>query len=154
MKILLDGQELILQNQILDINSANPFLENDEERIDNIFSIQVPITGNERALNYADNIDSIINNSFTCEIISDVNFYGTAIITEASHQSNIAIIQIGFAKSHFSHLIKDKKMKELDLGNIICRKNLKTTCSLTNITHAGGQTNLVQKNIYVICFRR
>lgn len=145
MKILLDGKELILQNQILDINSANPFLENDEERIDNIFSIQVPITGNEKALNYADNIDSIINNSFTCEIISDVNFYGTAIITEASHQSNIATIQIGFAKSHFSYLIKDKKMKELDLGNIICRKNLKTTCSLTNITHAGGRTNLVQK---------
>lgn len=48
MKILLDGQELILQNQILDINSANPFLENDEERIDNIFLFKFQLLGMKR----------------------------------------------------------------------------------------------------------
>ena len=37
MIILLNGKELILSDNSLEINSANPFLENEEERIDNIF---------------------------------------------------------------------------------------------------------------------
>lgn len=120
MIILLNGKELILSDNSLEINSANPFLENEEERIDNIFSIQIPITGNEVALNYANNIDAIVGNEFTCEIISSINFFGVAIITEVSNNNNSATIQIGYSKSNFNYLIKDKKLKEFDFGEIAC----------------------------------
>lgn len=125
MRILLNSKDLVLKDDTLEINSANPFLENEEERIDNIFSIQIPITGNEVALNYANNIDAIVGNEFTCEIISSINFLGVAIITEVSNENNTATIQIGYAKSNFNYLIKDKMMKELDLGEIICADKLK-----------------------------
>jgi hypothetical protein len=120
MIILLNGKELILSDNSLEINSANPFLSNDEERIDNIFSLEIPITGNEAALNYAHNIDAIVGNEFTCEIISNINFLGVAIITEVSENNNSATIQIGYSKSNFNYLIKDKKLKEFDFGEIAC----------------------------------
>lgn len=128
MIILLNGKELILSDNSLEINSANPFLENEEERIDNIFSIQIPITGNEVALNYANNIDAIVGNEFTCEIISSINFFGVAIITEVSNNNNSATIQIGYSKSNFNYLIKDKKLKEFDFGEIACAEKSSMTC--------------------------
>lgn len=129
MRILLNDIEVTLLNETLEINSANPFLENEEEQLDNIFSIEVPITGNQKALNYANNIDAIIGDEFTCEVISDVNFMGVAIITEVSNENNTATIQIGYAKSNFNYLIKDKKMKEIDFGQITCadKVSLQTT---------------------------
>ncbi|MEA4820917.1 MAG: hypothetical protein VB122_01590, partial [Erysipelotrichales bacterium] len=128
MIILLNGKELILSDNSLEINSANPFLSNDEERIDNIFSLEIPITGNEAALNYAHNIDAIVGNEFTCEIISSINFFGVAIITEVSNNNNSATIQIGYSKSNFNYLIKDKKLKEFDFGEIICADKVNLTC--------------------------
>ena len=125
MIILLNGKELILSDNSLEINSANPFLSNDEERIDNIFSLEIPITGNEAALNYAHNIDAIVGNEFTCEIISNINFLGVAIITEVSENNNSATIQIGYSKSNFNYLIKDKKLKEFDFGEIACADKVK-----------------------------
>lgn len=125
MIILLNGKELILSDNSLEINSANPFLSNDEERIDNIFSLEIPITGNEVALNYANNIDAIVGNEFTCEIISSINFFGVAIITEVSNNNNSATIQIGYSKSNFNYLIKDKKLKEFDFGEIACADKVK-----------------------------
>lgn len=124
MIILLNGKELILSDNSLEVNSANPFLNNDEERIDNIFSLEVPITGNEAALNYANNIDAIIGNEFTCEIISSINFLGVAIITEVSNNNNSATIQIGYSKSNFNYLIKNKKLKEFDFGEIVCSEKV------------------------------
>ena len=125
MIILLNGKELILSDNSLEINSANPFLSNDEERIDNIFSLEIPITGNEAALNYAHNIDAIVGNEFTCEIISSINFKGVAIITEVSENNNSATIQIGYSKSNFNYLIKNKKLKEFDFGEIVCADKVK-----------------------------
>jgi hypothetical protein len=129
MKILLDNIELIWNEQQLDVSSANPFLDNDEERLDNIFSVEIPIIGNEKALGYIDNIDIVKNNEYTCEIISSLNFVGVAIVTEASTEDNKATLQIGYGKSNFNYLIKDKKMKELDFGSIVCAEkvNLQTT---------------------------
>ena len=108
MIILLNGKELILSDNSLEINSANPFLENEEERIDNIFSIQIPITGNEVALNYANNIDAIVGNEFTCEIISSINFFGVAIITEVSTKNKQSYNSGWVQESKFNSSFKDK----------------------------------------------
>lgn len=146
MIILLNGKELILSDNSLEINSANPFLSNDEERIDNIFSLEIPITGNEAALNYAHNIDAIVGNEFTCEIISSINFMGVAIITEVSENNNSATIQIGYSKSNFNYLIKDKKLKEFDFGEIICadKVNLgKTPGRLTLSEHTNDKRKYI-----------
>lgn len=146
MIILLNGKELILSDNSLEINSANPFLSNDEERIDNIFSLEIPITGNEAALNYAHNIDAIVGNEFTCEIISNINFLGVAIITEVSENNNSATIQIGYSKSNFNYLIKDKKLKEFDFGEIACadKVNLgKTPGRLTLSEHINNKRKYI-----------
>ena len=129
MKILLDSIEVIWDEKQLDVSSANPFLDNDEDRLDNIFSVEIPIVGNEKALGYIDNIDIVKTNEYKCEVISSLNFIGVAIVTEASTENNKATLQIGYAKSNFNYLIKDKKMKELDFGSIICAEkvNLQTT---------------------------
>lgn len=149
MIILLNGKELILSDNSLEINSANPFLSNDEERIDNIFSLEIPITGNEAALNYAHNIDAIVGNEFTCEIISNINFLGVAIITEVSENNNSATIQIGYSKSNFNYLIKDKKLKEFDFGEITCAEKV-------NLGRTPGRLTLSEhiddKRKYIIGF--
>lgn len=95
MIILLNGKELILSDNSLEINSANPFLSNDEERIDNIFSLEIPITGNEAALNYAHNIDAIVGNEFTCEIISNINFLGVELLQKFQKTTILPQFKLG-----------------------------------------------------------
>ena len=128
MIILLNGKELILSDNSLEINSANPFLENEEERIDNIFSIQIPITGNEVALNYANNIDAIVGNEFTCEIISSINFFKWQLLRKYQPKKTKQSYKSGYAETVSIFLIKDKKMKELDFileQRLQCAKKLK-----------------------------
>jgi len=124
MRILLDNKELILSSEELDVSSANPILKNDEDRLDLIFSIKIPITGNEKAIGYLDNIDVINENEYDAEIISALNFRGIGFISDISKEENTATLQIGYAKNKFSYLIKDKKLNELDFGTIECSKRL------------------------------
>ena len=132
MRIYLDNKELIFDGKIT-VNSSHPFLDNDNERIDNIFSVGVPITGNEVALNYAYDIDALVDREFSCEITGQNNFSGIAIISEVSSKDRSVTLQIGYAKSNFNYLIKDKQLKDFDYGVLECESNLKTNCQVQNI---------------------
>lgn len=144
MRIYLNSKELLFDGK-LTVNSSHPFLGNDNERIDNIFSLGVPITGNEATLNYAYDIDALVNREFACDIIGMSNFTGVAIISEVSSEDNTVTLQIGYSKSNFNYLIKDKLLKEFDFGKMQCRSSLKTSCLKQNIQWNYSQTNYYEK---------
>ena len=148
MEIYLDGAKLQLEKDELEVQGANPFLNNDEERLDNVFSLQIPLKNNEKALKYAGNIDSVFENEYKCEIRGSIDFVGVAIITDVSTEENSATIQIGYAKSAFQYAIKNKYLKDLDFGEMILPKSLDNYSEQVSVLPDLSQSQSTKIKIY------